>query len=203
MFLQNIMEEFGSSRLATQRVLAIPEYQNQKSPPKSVSQLAHIFQVQQTSGDELKQLCQHIVSFFKQNLLLEGIKEFTSPSFFVECEGAQCISLKSWTAEVFIHAGQNAYFGDELLKIDPRLPQVLKEMDDLSWQVFYRYPWFLRPELNRLTNRLRGSLERYFRLPPHTRKSSAWFTQSLEREYRRVGLDEKDIAAQMLFLYWG
>ena len=33
--------------------------------------------------------------------------------------------LKGWTAEVFIHAGQDAYFGPRLLDIDPGLPQVL------------------------------------------------------------------------------
>lgn len=204
MFLQNIMEEFGSTRLATQRVLQVPNNQTHRPlQPKSVSQLAHDFQIEQTSGDQLKRLCQHIVSFFQDNILLEGLKKHTSPSFFVDYDGEQCISLKNWTAEVFIHAGQNAYFGDQLLRIDPELPQVLMRMDELSWQVFYRYPRFLRPELNRLTGRLRESLEKYFRLPSSQRQSYAWFTQSLEREYRRVGLDEKDVAAQMLFLYWG
>ncbi|KAF2009046.1 cytochrome P450 [Aaosphaeria arxii CBS 175.79] len=203
-FLHGIMAEFGSSQTAIQKVLNVPdESQLGLSPRQSVSELAHHFQVKQTSGSELKLLIQHIVCFFQENLLLEGLKNHTSPSFYVDCDGEKCVSLKYWTAEVFIHAGQNAYFGDELLKIDPTLPQVLMRMDELSWQIFYRYPWFLRPELNRLTSRLRSTLHQYLKLPKHQRKSVAWFTQFLESEYRRVGLDDEDIAAQMLFLYWG
>lgn len=194
------MMEFGSSRAAAQRVIEVPKGH---IPTKSVSQLAHDFQVEQTSGSQLKQLCEHVATFFQHNIFLEGLKEHVFPSFFVDKNGDQCVSLKTWTAEVFIHAGQNAYFGDELLKIDPKLPQVLMRLDELSWQAFYRYPWFLRLELNRLSERLRSSLQKYFHLPQQQRKSFAWFTQALENEYRRIQLDENDIAAQMLFLYWG
>jgi hypothetical protein len=205
MFLRNIMHEFGSSSTATKRILESPPACQLKriKHPKSVSQLAHDYQVEQTSGDQLQKLCQHIAAFFQENIFLEGLNSHLSPGFFLASGEETLISLKKWTAEVFIQAGQDAYFGKRLLDIDPGLPQVLMRMDELSWQIFYRYPWFLRLELNRLTKRLRGSLERYFQLPTAERESPAWFTRSLEREYRRVELNEKDIAAQMLFLYWG
>ena len=198
------MKEFGSSNEAIRKILEIPLKPTYPSHvPKSVSQLAHQFQVEQTSGSNLHQLCQHITMFFQKSLFLEGVASKAGVSFFVDCGGKKCVSLKTWTAEVFIHAGQNAYFGERLLDISPDLPQVLMKLDDLSWQIFYNYPWFLRPELNRLSSRLRSSLEEYFRLPSNQRTSCAWFVQALEKEYLRLGLDTKDIAAQMLLVYWG
>lgn len=196
------MQQFGTSTAATDKILS-PHSSEKSQAQKSVSQLAHDLQVKQTSGDELKRLCEHIISFFQSNILLQGLREHITPTFYVEDEGQQFISLKNWTSEVFINAGQNAYFGEELLKLDPELPQILMRMDELSWQAFYGYPWFLRRELNRMSQRVRQTLERYFQINPRERHAQAWFTRSLESHYRNIGLDDKDIAAQMLFLYWG
>ena len=126
-------------------------------------------------------------------------------STFIICktDSESVVSLKAWTATVFINAGQKAYFGDQLLEIDPDLPQALVKLDDLSWQVFYQYPRFLRPELNKISKRIRRALQSYSEVSEEERKGKAWFTQALECEYRRVGLSNEDVAAQMLFLYWG
>ncbi|KAI9694925.1 MAG: hypothetical protein M1822_000542 [Bathelium mastoideum] len=100
-------------------------------------------------------------------------------------------------------AGQRAYFGDALEKIDPGLPQALIELDGLSWQVFYQYPRPLRGRLNKVSQRVLDALQAYLAIPKEQRRSQAWFTAALEEAYRQTGLSSDDIASQMLFLYWG
>ena len=201
------MSEFGTSSSAIDKIFHVPDhgFPNPKGyKPLNVSQKAHQFQVQQTQGQELQALGDYIICFFQDKLKLENVPttSLNTPTFKWPSI-SRATSLKAWTTELFIDAGQQAYFGDALAAIDPGLPQALIELDDLSWQVFYQYPRWLRPKVNRLSARIRRSLETYFELPLELRPAQAWFTQALEREYRDAGLDNKDIAAQMLFLYWG
>ena len=107
------------------------------------------------------------------------------------------------TAEVFIKAGQKAYFGDALSDINPSLPYRLIEFDELSWQVFYQYPKYLRRRLNKVSEEILVSLRKYLELPTEKRQGKAWFTTALEKEYRKADLTNEDIASQMLLLYWG
>ena len=169
---------------------------------KNLAQLAHDFQVNQTQGKKLRILCNKIKDCFEKNLLLNDAF-ITSPYVSQFIEGDVVISLKKLTAKIFIDAGQKAYFGNSLFKIDPSLPLTLIQLDELSWQLFYQYPSFLCHEMNAAKEKILVSLEKYFQLPIEERSDQAWFTQRLETEYRMRGLSDKDIAAQMIFVYWG
>ncbi len=102
-----------------------------------------------------------------------------------------------------IHAIQDAYFGEQLARIDPELPYILLEFDELSYQAWYRYPSIFTPTRNRLEARIRRSLEEFFAIPKDRRQSVAWFTQGLEDECRATGFKESDLISLMLFMYWG
>ena len=171
------MEEFGTSRLAIKKIFQTSHQSSNErtSPPtKNVSKLAHDFQIQQTQGEELKKLGYYINDFFKDNLFLETMCESHANSFTVhKTRSEYVVSLKAWTATIFINAGQKIYFGDRLLDIDPGLPQALVTLDDLSWQIFYQYPKILRPKLNRITKRIRSSLETYLSIPVKERQGKA------------------------------
>lgn len=201
------MAEFGTSRHAITKIFQVPQQscpEKSRHRTKNVSQIAHDLQTQQTQGVELKEVGNYIKDFFQDNLLLERMCESDSRTFILHKTAVEyVVSLKAWTSTIFINAGQKTYFGDRLSEIDSGLPQALIRLDELSWQIFYQYPKLLRPELNQTSTRIRKSLETYLEIPAKERQSKAWFTQALEREYRRVGLDNKDIASQMLFLYWG
>lgn len=112
-------------------------------------------------------------------------------------------SLKAWTTETIIHVLQDVYFGYELAKIEPNMPHILAEFDNVSHQAWYGYPRFLTPTRNRLDRHIKSCLKRYFQLPQEQRGSTASFTQSLENECRAVGLEDDDLFSLMLFMYWG
>ena len=201
------MTEFGTSRSGIDKIFSTSDSHVSSASgrgPMNIPQKAHNLQVRQTQGDELRTLCKHIKDFFDANLQLESLPglRLTVPPVEAALD-RRTVSLRAWTTELFINAGQRAYFGDALAAIDPDLPVALVELDSLSWQVFYQYPRLLRPRIERLSARIRRSLEAYFELSRSQRPVQAWFTQALEQEYRQAGLDSKDIGAQMLFLYWG
>ena len=206
-FLHDIMSEFGTSARGIEKILLRkPVHSPDRSAKgvQSVSQIAHNLQVRQTQGTDLGILGEYVSEFYQKNLLLENTSARKNSSFIInQTDSSYIVSLKTWTAEVIINAGQNAYFGEALSGVDPSLPQTLIEFDDLSWQVFYQYPRFFRARLNKLSEQILDSLRKYLEMPTGRRQGKAWFTQALEEEYRKVGLTNEDIASQMLFLYWG
>ena len=207
-FLRNIVADFGISPSGVEKLFQKRSSDSYPNSPEgiSVAQAFHKMQVRQGQGQDLRELEQHVDTFFQKNLFLESMmkEKACEPSFLAEAmKNDRCVTLKGWTAEVFINCTQNLYFGEALAKINPRLPQLLREFDDLSWQVFYGYPKFLRGRLSRVAEELIGTFRQYLKVPREERGSKAWFMGALEDEYRTAGLVDNDIASQFLFLYWG
>ena len=46
------------------------------------------------------------------------------------------------------------------------------------------------------------ALREYFMLPKEERKGEAWLVRNLEAEMRNVGIEEPDIAAFVMMIYW-
>jgi hypothetical protein len=158
-------------------------------------------QVDQTRGQNLLTLASHIAEFLQHTVVFDH--DATQNPSRMRKHGIECWSLKTWTTETIIHAIQDAYFGESLAKIDPELPHVLAEFDELSYQAWYRYPSILTPTRNRLVARIRSSLKEFFEIPKDHRQSRAQFTQDLEAECRAIGFNESDLVSLMLFMYWG
>ncbi|KAL1601380.1 hypothetical protein SLS60_006292 [Paraconiothyrium brasiliense] len=194
------MLEFGSAQWGVDRILGPPVTRRGGRQGKSVAEVAHYLQVQQTSKVDLTCLGDYIARFFHHDLT-HSTRENTK--FYVKNGNKLAISLKAWTQQIFIRAGQDAYFGPKLDELSPDLPLDLIRFDELSWQVFYHYPLALRKEGTSLANKIRTALKHYFELPKSQRLAKAWFVEALEDECRGVGLDTEEVASQMLFLYWG
>lgn len=109
----------------------------------SVADLFHQMQVKQGQGAELRDLEARTDIFLQRNLFHEAMIQEAScqPSCLAPAiEGNRCVTLMKWTREVFINCIQILYSGESPARLNPRLPQVLTEFDDLSWQVFYSVP---------------------------------------------------------------
>ena len=207
-FLGDIMSSFGTSARGVEKILQrkplIDANDNPYHKSQSISQTAHDLQVRQTQGKDLKILGEYFEEFAQQCLSIENMTDENANIFAIKDTDFSCIlSLKRLTAEVFINAGQKAYFGESLSDINPSLPYRLIEFDELSWQVFYGYPKRLRRRLNKISEEILDSINKYLELPPENRQGKAWFTNALEHEFRKAHLSNHDIASQMLLLYWG
>ena len=206
-FLRGIMSEFGTSAQGVEKILQRkPIYSNGNPVNKfqSISQIAHDLQVRQTQGNDLKILGEYFCAFLQEILVVETMTARNANVSAIDESDRSCIlSLRRFTAEVFINGGQKAYFGEALSAINPSLPYRLIEFDELSWQVFYQYPKYLRRRLNKVSEEILDSLRKYLELPTEKRQGKAWFTIALEKEYRKADMTNEDIASQMLLLYWG
>lgn len=168
-FLRDIMLGFGISAQGVEKILQRKPIHSSGRPVdkvQSLSQITHDLQVRQTQRRDMRILGDHIGEIFHQTLVLENLSAGTRNSSVVKETDSSCtISLKKWTAEVFVNAGQKAYFGEALSIINPSLPQTLIEFDDLSWQVFYQYSKCLRRRLNKIISEILDSLRRYLEMP--------------------------------------
>ena len=166
-FLRDFLSEFSTTSSGIDKILQQRHTSGSETPARtepSIAQIAHNLQVSQTQGNDLTILEQSISEFLQHNLLLENLGNGNTIQrcFLVTQAGSSYhVSLKRWIAEVFINAGQRAYFGENLSKLKPKLPQTLIEFDDLSWQVFYRYPKIFRRRLNALSKQILDSLGEY------------------------------------------
>jgi cytochrome P450 len=114
------------------------------------------------------------------------------------------IELWTWLSDLFVRSAQDAFFGNELGRIDPTLTDTFLTFDGLSWKYLYQYPEFLAKDTIAARNKLHLSLTRYFDLPQQERNSGvAWSTKTTEDEMRAIQMPTEDIAAVMLIVYWG
>lgn len=196
------MSSFGTSPLGVEKILERkPALSTDKSVGKtqSISQFAHDLQVRQTQGKDLIVLGESICEIFQQNLLLENVSAEPSNFLVAKDTNSTCIvSLQRWTAENFIKAGQQTYFGEALSIINPALPQILMEFDDMSWQVFYQYPKFMRRRLNKISGEILDALRRY--VPRNINRKKTRQNELLSRGARRLGHCEREMVLKFKFL---
>ena len=197
--LVHVLTSFGMTRKGAQTIIHRQwDTATSKLHSKSIIEIAHRLQVQQTSGHDLRKLSQHIAASLQD---LVTLKRYSS-SLAVR-KGVQCISLKELASETIIYAMQDAYFGPKLCELDPKLPRALMEFSKLSWQVWYGLPWFLKRKPEQYSRQIRSAHRSYLELALKDRECMAWYTQGLEEECRKANVSLDDQSALMQFFHWG
>ena len=191
-----------------QRPSEIPGGKKQVFPnprDKSLQRLSHELHLKQLSpGKNLDDLIHSFANTFYRKIEDESLGNFEfEHSLFGTGGGHYSIPLYHWIEHVFFEAGQLAYLGDEMGKINPRFSKTFSLFDDRAWQLMFKVPKLFSSEFHDAKDRLRGSLRKYFDLPYEMRSDSAWFTSNFEQEMRNSGLDSEDVASVFLPTYWG
>lgn len=200
-----MMRTSGSSEDVVSKMYQVPDPEKAKFPNpnnKPLAKLArelHIFQL--FPGEPLNSLCSAFVEYFKQTLTLKTMSRYRYTKSFSDQDVV--IPLYTWVSDVFVSAGQEAYFGRVLGQVEPELTWAFLEFDDLTWQVLYQYPKFLANTMIRAKSKVIAGLERYFTLPPDKRTGASWFTPAMEIEMRNLGFDTHEVAVMMMTIYWG
>ena len=138
--------------------------------------------------------------YFDQSLKFENLVQ--KPYSCSSGESAITLSLSDWTSDVMINAGQEAYFGASLSKINVNLAKTFQQFDDLTWQVFYQYPERLSQTMHRAKRKIISDMEQYYETPAEKRSDATWFARSLEDELRNAGFNTHDMAVMMMTVYW-
>jgi len=150
-------------------------------------------------GRELDTLQEVFMSGIQRSLIWEKITpKITLRSY----PGLKTISLLSWCREVLLKSATRAFFGDELLEIEPNLFRSFFVFDASSWKLNYGYPRFLSKEMYAARDVIIDSLEAYFKLPKPNRRGMSYLISRFEVEMKRLEIVERDIAAMVMPVYW-
>ena len=204
-FVQAMMRTSGSSDHVVTRMFQAPDPEKEVFPNpnrKPLAKLARELHMHQLyPGRELDSLCDAFLEYFKRELSLKTISQHSYVSNVTSHEVV--LSLYTWTSDVLICGGQEAYFGPLLADTEPNLSWDFLVFDDLTWQVLYQYPKFLAGTMIKAKGKVITGLERYFNIPAEQRGGMAWFTPAMEAEMRNLGFDTHDVAVMMMTIYWG
>lgn len=165
-----------------------------------LTRLMHMAQLQSGQNGEKQEAVEaRFLRSFDSQLRLENI-----PGTHAQVDGSTKsveTSLYDWCANFFTRAGEFAYFGTTLKRIDPEFADVFQVFDELSWQITYQVPAYFARKQVAARLHLKDSLKRYFQTPQGERGEQAWFTNAAESVLREIGIDDDDIAKLFLTIY--
>ena len=205
-FVQEMIKTAGSSPFCVEAMYT-PLPANKAGFPnpnaKPLATLARDMHIQQLyPGKHLDILGQRFDKFFDRHLHVDNI--------LAKCAYAQArkdnsvvLPLMTWCSDVFTRAGQEAYFGPLLEKIDAEMTWKFLDFDELSYQIQFQYPKWLSTKMNTAKNALVEDLMVYFDTPQEQRHGDAWFVKAMENEMRALNLSTYDMAVLMVTIYWG
>ncbi|RYP26191.1 hypothetical protein DL767_008143 [Monosporascus sp. MG133] len=153
-------------------------------------------------GQNLDLLEKAMLNWFNRHLRLPVLQTLCASCTASTSECVIEVPLVKWRSELFTRAGEVAYFGDTLEKIEPNMATTFLEYDDLSWQVLYQYPRIFSSKMHTAMDRIQEIFLRYFEVPQGKRQGDAWFTKAVEDECRALGISEHDMARFMGTVYW-
>lgn len=112
------------------------------------------------------------------------------------------VSLLQWTQATLLKGATTAFFGPALLGRNPGLLDSFSEFDERSWQLSYKIPKPWSNEMQAAKQKSLDALTSYFTLPIHERPGACWLVQTMEAEMRAEGIQEGDMAANLMMAYW-
>ncbi|MCJ1465970.1 hypothetical protein MMC07_004589, partial [Pseudocyphellaria aurata] len=112
------------------------------------------------------------------------------------------ISLLGWCRDSMINAATRSYFDEALLQIEPNLSQIVFDFDTETCGSIAKYPHRLGNFSSAAKQKGIAAFTAYLKLSKVQRAGEAQFVRDLEEEYRRLGLDEENLASLMMIVYW-
>jgi hypothetical protein len=137
-------------------------------------------------------------SFFEQMDVLEindsAVLSRSAKSFTV--------SLLGLCTNVFISGHTDAYFGPELLQVQPSIIKAFGDWEQCNWKFLFQLPDVFAKDMLRAKDTITGAFTKFYRLPRGQRPNSIFFVNGLEDMLREVGLGEEEMGKFTLLHYW-
>lgn len=112
------------------------------------------------------------------------------------------VSLLQLCGNVLIEAGARTYWGSRLWELDSDSLKSFYALDKGMWKILFRYPKYFSQEVIKTRDHITDVLTRYYEIPQSQRQDVAWFTTAMETESRAAGLDEREMAACIMIIYF-
>ena len=115
---------------------------------------------------------------------------------------SEAISLKKLCGDVLIDVTQMSLFDPVLFKLDPGMTKDMQFFTDELWKLLYPAPGMNSRKVAALRDRYTSTFVKYMRLPRDARKEEASLITTLVDQYKGLNINEHDIAAILVMVYW-
>lgn len=206
-YVRDMMLQFGATPEAVAKMWQVPTNDRLHTPglqpnprSKSFVHLSEVLYRQQLHpGEKLNNLQHVLLSHIDKTLSWEtDLKKVVISSTPIE----KTVSLLEWTRQVLLDGATRAFFGSKLREIEPGLFETFFYFDDNSWKLTYKIPRYWSNDVYAAKQKAQDALRIYFELPKEQRCGEAWIIRTLETELRGLGVNEPDIAAIMMMIFW-
>ncbi len=209
-FIKHVLTCFGATPLTLDRMW----HTTTPSPPhKPVEEMLHdMYKLQLHPGEKLDELQTLLLRRVNDALrwdklatgpaVLSSSKPSSSTAAAAGPASAVEISLLQWCRHVMHDTTTRTVFGDALFDLEPRLCETFVAFDTNLWKLFYSFPRWAARDTYDAKDKLVAALMRYFCLPVEQRPGAAWIVQVREQTFRSLGMDEEQIAVQLLIDYF-
>ena len=112
------------------------------------------------------------------------------------------VSLLELTRGALLAGATRSFFGPALQELEPNMFSSFFAFDDLSWKLTYRVPRPFSNDMHAAKDVAQGALTKYFKMPIERRPGACWLVRTMEAEMKGQGIQESDIAAFVMMMYW-
>ncbi|KAF1948953.1 cytochrome P450 [Byssothecium circinans] len=112
------------------------------------------------------------------------------------------LSLKQLCQSVLLQCASRAIFGDVLMDTNPNLVNDFLKFDESSWQLNYRVPAFLCPDMHSGLESIRRAMTKYIALPPEQKQDASWMLPIITDEMKAIGFSPRHTGSFFSSVFW-
>ena len=185
------------------RVPSEPEkvtYPVQKLPPTQRMSEYHTQQL--LPGEKLDTMTQKFLSYVDERLRWQEL--YASKHCILESSSDSVkLSLMDWTADVFIRASTEIYWGKSIWKVAPNLIDAYLQWEETSWKYVFQLPRFFSRDMYAAKDQLLDGFAAYFGQQKDKREDATYFVTMTEEELRGLAFSDHDVGKVNMLQYWG
>ena len=200
-YVQDVMKSIGVSENGIHNLWRpTAEQGNSKCLHKTLAHASEdYYREQLLPGHQLDVLWERVLRFVSSSIRWDNVPEAFTVSFL---DGSKRVSLLDWTRDILLKSVITAFFGDQLLRLEPELLRYFTAFDNQSWKLTYKYPRSISKNMYEAKDKIVAGIEAYLRLPKDQRSEAIWLIHKLETETGKVDIDVHDLAAMITSLVW-
>ncbi|KAI1312958.1 putative cytochrome p450 [Xylaria venustula] len=207
-FVQDLFRSNGYSEAGLRKTYtSLPKDKPGFPNPHGVSFGAFVQQMHQHQlypGGHLQILEDNFRNWLNANLSITPLQKLCSHFATSSAGDSVVVPLDQCCSEISLRAGEFAYFGNTLSRINPDLTSDFLVFDDLGWQVLYQYPPILSRKMAAARKRIQSTFRRYLEVPQSERTAggAVWLINAYEDEAKAIGISDDDLAILLFNIYW-
>lgn len=200
-YVRDVMKSIGVSEDGIAKLWKSPG--DDRTSDSLHKTLAHagedFYREQLLPGHHLDVLWQRVLGLIDSSLEWDKLPKGTALD---GTDKVKTFSLLQWAREALSKAVTEAFFGSQLLELEPQLLEYFTTFDNESWKLTYKYPRNMSKSMYDAKDKILTAIVAYFRLSKDQRLGGAWLIQKMEAETRRAEISVEDLAAMITSLLW-